>query len=76
MNIPKHAHTDFEGAKISFTDSGKRHHPGKFPNRVPNSHKEAIRWALKLDDDVILETKIYFDSENNELIILVEDIHE
>ena len=65
-----HGHCDVGGGhELSWSISGKRRHPSKFPAVIPNNAKAAIAKVLGVSTD-IFET--YWIREGHEQILLVE----
>jgi len=69
-----HGHCDLSGGhQVSWTISGKRLHPNKFPadDRIPNDAKLAVAKVLGVSKD-LLEGFIAYDEKENKEIILFE----
>jgi len=74
----RHAHADIEGGyEISWTESGKRRHPKKFPAEVPATAKEAVAKVLGIKTDILEGYIAYDEAEREEVIILeVKQTHD
>ena len=67
-----HGHVDMPGGKqVSYTISGKRLHPNKFPMQVPKNVKNAIAQVLGVDPD-ILESYEAYDEIDKITVFLLE----
>lgn len=69
-----HGHCDLSGGyEVSWTISGQRLHPNKFPadDKIPKDAKTAIAKVLGVSAD-LLEAFIAYDEEENKEIILFE----
>jgi hypothetical protein len=67
-----HGHADLDsGRQISWTITGKRLHPNKFPadNKIPKDAKTAVATVLGVSPD-IFEEYVAFDEAENENVIL------
>lgn len=69
-----HGHCDLpKGYQVSWTISGQRLHPGKFPadDKIPNDAKSAVANVLGVSTD-LLEGFLAFDEKEGKEIILFE----
>lgn len=67
-----HAHSQLPGGyEISWSISGSRRHPNKFPAQVPRDAKLAVAKALRVSPD-LLEGYTLYDNEVEEWIYLIE----
>jgi hypothetical protein len=67
-----HTHAPQDGKEVTYTQSGKRRHPNKFPPEVHNRTKNAIRKSLGLPQDFILECYEYKDEDTGEWFLIIE----
>ena len=69
-----HGHCDLPGGyQVSWTISGQRLHPSKFPadNKIPNDAKAAVAKVLGVSSD-LLEGFLSYDEKEGKEIILFE----
>jgi hypothetical protein len=65
-----HGTVSLGSKEISWTLSGKRRHPNKFPITIPNDAKLAVAKVLNVDPSILEAFKI--EMENGEYILLLE----
>ena len=66
-----HGHVNLPGGKqISYTVSGKRLHPNKFPKKVPEYVKNAIAQVLKVDPNLLESYEVYDETEKSKVILI------
>lgn len=66
-----HGHVDLPGGKqVSYTISGKRLHPNKFPKQIPSNIKNAIAQVLGVDSDLLESYEIFDEIEGANVILL------
>lgn len=66
-----HGHVDMPGGKqVTYTISGQRLHPNKFPNQVPQNVKKAIAQVLGVDPNILESYEAYDEIENSTVFLL------
>lgn len=58
------------GCEVSWTISGKRHHPGKFPSEIPKDARMAVAKVLGVDAKKFESFKAYDEVEGKEVLLL------
>jgi len=67
-----HGHVNMpSGKQVTYTITGKRLHPNKFPKHVPQNVKNAIAQVLKVDSD-LLESYEAYDEIEETTVLLIE----
>jgi len=66
-----HGHVDMPGGKqVSYTMSGNRLHPNKFPSQVPQGVKNAIANVLGISSDLLESYKAYDEIKSTTVYLL------
>ncbi len=66
-----HGHVDMpSGKQVTYTISGKRLHPNKFPTQIPQNAKDAIAQVLKVDPNIFESYEAYDEIEKTTVFLL------